>query len=537
MRIQALDLALANKIAAGEVVERPLSVVKELVENSLDAGATRIEVSIEAGGVKLIQVHDNGSGIHPDDLLLSVERHATSKIHNYDDLLGVKTLGFRGEALASIAAVSRLTLVSALAGAQLGYAVRLEGGTLEAEITPKAHPPGTTISVRDLFYNTPARRKFLASSAREAILIENTLRRLALSHFEVSFCLHVDGKRRFDSPAASERVGQERRVSSVLGAEFLRSSFWIEFEVSNLKLSGWIATPSFTRSQADMQYFYLNGRFVKDKVVAHAVREAYHDVLFHGRHPAYVLYLDIDPTRVDVNVHPTKHEVRFRESSRIHDFIRRGVHDALKEVRPADVLGGACANERPLGNSATASSGGQAVGEAAVLEPIRSGAGVSLLERPPTVGRPYAPVQERIGLTVSEQVAAYQKLHPKGEDLIKNTDLLVKKEDKLNHPLGYAIAQLHDIYILAQNEQGLVMVDMHAAHERILYEQMKRAFESEKIAMQPLLLPESLSLSVEEMQAFDRHGEGFSRLGFEIDVTLWWCAASHGSSKIAISLA
>lgn len=310
MHIKRLEQQLTNQIAAGEVVERPASVVKELIENSLDAGASKICVDIAQGGVELIRIRDNGCGIHPEDLNLALSAHATSKISSLSDLEQVASLGFRGEALASIAAIARLKLSSCYQEETIGQELSASGGEISQSVVC-AHPPGTTIEVRDLFYNTPARRKFLKTAKTEFRHIETIVNRLALSRFDVGFELKHNAKSILSSLAATNQAAKERRLATILGKAFMQHALAIEFSAAGLQLSGWIAEPTFNRGQADMQYFYINGRFVRDKLLAHALRQAYHDVMFHGRHAIYILYLNIDPAMVDVNVHPTKHEVRF----------------------------------------------------------------------------------------------------------------------------------------------------------------------------------------------------------------------------------
>ena len=315
-RINLLSQRLANQIAAGEVVERPASVVKELLENSLDSEATRLDIDIEQGGVKLIRIRDNGAGILKEDLPLALSRHATSKIRELTDLETIASLGFRGEALASISSVSRLTLQSRsqLAEDALAWQVQAEGQEMLAEVTPVSHPQGTTAEVRDLFFNTPARRKFLRTEKTEFARIEEIVKRLALSRFDVQFTIYHNHRTVHHLQAVRSEFEKQRRVSMVCGPAFVEKSALVDVERAGLRLWGWVSLPTFSRSQADLQYFYVNGRIIRDKLVAHAIRQAYRDVLFHGRHPAYVLYLELAPSAVDVNVHPTKHEVRFRDS-------------------------------------------------------------------------------------------------------------------------------------------------------------------------------------------------------------------------------
>jgi len=319
-RIQILTPRLANQIAAGEVVERPANVVKELVENALDAGSTRIEVDVEQGGVKLIRIRDNGFGIDKDDLPLSLSRHATSKIKELDDLEAVKSLGFRGEALASIASVSRLVLSSREQDADTAWQVTAEGRDMATEVSPCAHPVGTTVEMRDLFFNTPARRKFLRTEKTEFNHLEEVVKRMALSRYDVAFQLRHHQKGIHALRPAETDLDKEKRIATLLSTQFMKEAVRIEMEAAGLRLWGWVGLPTFSRSQADMQYFFVNGRIVRDKLVAHAIRQAYQDVLYHGRHSAFVLYLEVDPALVDVNVHPTKHEVRFRDGRLVHDF-------------------------------------------------------------------------------------------------------------------------------------------------------------------------------------------------------------------------
>ena len=335
MRIHALPPQLINQIAAGEVVERPASVVKELLENSLDAGARQLDIDIVGGGVRQIRVRDDGGGIDREDLALALSRHATSKIQNLHDLERVATMGFRGEALPSIASVSRLTLTSQAEDADHAWSLQGEPGEGEAP-QPAAHPRGTTVDVRDLFYNVPARRKFLRTEKTEFGHLETVVKRIALGRFDVGFRLGHNRREVLHLPAAEDDVGAAGRVAAVCGAPFLEQSLLVDHAAAGLRLRGWIGLPTFSRSQADLQYFYVNGRFVRDKLVTHGVRQAYTDVLYHGRHPAYVLYLDLDPALVDVNVHPTKHEVRFREGRLVHDFLFRGLHHILGETKAGE---------------------------------------------------------------------------------------------------------------------------------------------------------------------------------------------------------
>jgi DNA mismatch repair protein MutL len=478
-RIQKLTPLLANQIAAGEVVERPASVVKELVENSIDAGATQIDIDIEQGGLRLIRVRDNGRGIHQEDLPLALSRHATSKITQPDDLAQIATLGFRGEALASIGSVSRLSLVSALAQ-HPGWRVAVAGDA-EPVLEPAPHPQGTTVEVRDLFFNTPARRKFMRSEKTEFDHIDELIKRIALSSFGVKFTLKHNQKivRQYD---AATHANSER-LSALCGPAFVEHALHIEADGAGMQLTGWIAQPEFSRSQADLQYFYVNGRMVRDKVVIHAMRQAYHDVLYRDRYPAYILFLTVPANQVDVNVHPTKHEVRFRESRVVHDFIRHSVHDALSGVVAEK------ADHRPA---------------AVIASPA------------PFAGRGNPVVAETIptAAVIREQMSLYRTLR---EDSPSPSPQSHAHTHTCETNLGNAIAQVHGVYILAENEQGLVMVDMHAAHERILYEQMKTAFAKQQMPVQALLVPVTVALSEREADCAEQHIQFFQSLGYEIE--------------------
>ncbi|GGO86034.1 DNA mismatch repair protein MutL [Marinobacterium nitratireducens] len=513
-RIHLLSPRLANQIAAGEVVERPASVVKELLENSLDSGASQVEIDVEQGGIKLIRLRDNGDGIERDDLPLALSRHATSKILALEDLEAVGSLGFRGEALASISSVSRLTLTSRHSGAENAWQVQTEGRDMETSVTPAAHPQGTSVEVRDLFFNTPARRKFLRTEQTEFKHLEEVVKRLALSRSDVAFSLRHNGRVIHQLRPARTEAEHERRIATVCGPAFIDQSLSLDIaaEASGLRLWGWIGLPTFSRSQADLQYFFVNGRIIRDKLVAHAIRQAYQDVLFHGRHPAFVLYLELDPKLVDVNVHPTKHEVRFREGRLVHDFIFRTLHRVIADVRPEAAAGetapaamspspGATFSEpryeqgrMALGNSAPAAT--------AVRDQIN---GYGALHQP---SRPAAP---------SGSVdAAWQGGRGAAVPFAAAAPVIREAADDKAPPLGYAIAQLHGVYILAQNEQGLVLVDMHAAHERIVYERMKQAYETEVVRSQPLLVPVNLAVSQREADCAQEQEAVFRRLGFEL---------------------
>lgn len=494
-RINALDPRLANQIAAGEVVERPASVVKELVENALDADSTRIDIDIEEGGVKRIRVRDNGAGVHADDLPLALMRHATSKIHDLEDLEAVATLGFRGEALASIASVSRLTLTTSDNDAGLGHAVSSEGRDMRAQVDAAAHTRGTTVDVRDLFFNTPARRKFLKSENTEFSHIEETVKRLALANPDIAFSLTHNGRQVHGLRPATEEMEWRRRVTSLCGPAFMDSAIPVDIDHSGLRLRGWLGLPTFSRAQADLQYFYVNGRMVRDRVVTHAVRQAYADVLFHGRHPAYVLFFELDPGAVDVNVHPTKHEVRFREQRHVHDFLYRSLHRIIAELKPQD--------------QAPASTGSLAI------ETLREQSPLSL-----PVGSQYTPTD---GSNASLfQATTYQTNENRAAfapsfAFQRPATFAAETTPGEVPPLGFAVAQLHGIYILAQSAEGLIIVDMHAAHERITYERLKKNLSENTLASQPLLVPLSLAVSTREADLAENDSAFFLRLGFELE--------------------
>ncbi|GGU60514.1 DNA mismatch repair protein MutL [Pseudomonas laurentiana] len=517
-RIELLSPRLANQIAAGEVVERPASVIKELLENSLDSGARRIDVEVEQGGVKLLRVRDDGSGISADDLPLALARHATSKIRDLEDLERVMSLGFRGEALASISSVARLTLTSRTRDADQAWQVETEGRDMAPRVQPAAHPVGTSVEVRDLFFNTPARRKFLKTEKTEFDHLQEVIKRLALARFDVAFHLRHNGKTLLSLHEANDDVARARRVAAVCGPAFLEQALPIEIERNGLHLWGWVGLPTFSRSQADLQYFFVNGRAVRDKLVAHAVRQAYRDVLFNGRHPTFVLFFEVDPTGVDVNVHPTKHEVRFRDGRMVHDFLYGTLHRALADVRPEDQVAAPAAVPEAIRPS------GLAAGEFGPQGEMRLAA--NLLEQPPAepasrpassgsgagYGYQYTP-RPASPMPTAETQNVYREFFAPLPDAAASA--LPESQGDIP-PLGYALAQLKGIYILAENAQGLVLVDMHAAHERIMYERLKIAMASEGLSGQPLLVPESLALSQREADCAEEHAQWFQRLGFEL---------------------
>ncbi|EED34190.1 DNA mismatch repair protein MutL [Luminiphilus syltensis NOR5-1B] len=495
-RIRSLDPRIANQIAAGEVVDRPASVVKEALENSLDAGARRIDIDIEAGGSQLIRVRDDGLGIGRDDLTLALERHATSKISTIEDLEAVATLGFRGEALASIASVSRMTLTSnASDSVSDGCCAVAEGRDMSVTLRPAPHPRGTSLEVRDLFYNTPARRKFLRTEKTEFGHIDEVVRRQALSRSDVSFTLRHNNKVVRSLPAADDDGLLLRRLSGVCGEAFMAQCVSIEREAGALMLQGWVGLPTFSRSQADLQYFFVNGRVIRDKLVSHAIKQAYRDVLFHGRHPAYVLFLSLPPARVDVNVHPTKHEVRFRDGREVHSFLFSTLHRALADIRPGE----SAPSVAP--DIVAALSSGAAPQQAAMHIPT-----------------PAAVDPELVAAQQSALSALYARPMPAADrGALPSSIAEPDSGEEEVPPLGFALAQLSGVYILAENAHGMVLVDMHAAHERITYERLKQRSADSGIRRQPLLVPQTLAVSPREARMVAEHQALLLEMGLVID--------------------
>jgi DNA mismatch repair protein MutL len=477
-RIHLLSDTLISQIAAGEVVERPASVVKELLENSLDAGARTITVTLDEGGVKRIRVTDDGGGIARADLPLALARHATSKIATLADLEGVATLGFRGEALASIASVARVAVTSRPADAEHAWRIAADGGPAGAP-EPAAHPAGTTVEVLDLYFNTPARRKFLKSEATEFAHCAEAFARVALARPDLALTLRHNGRVSNHLPPADRPA----RIAALLGAEFGRSARAVDAEVPGLRVAGLLGDPAQARGSRDAQYVFVNGRFVRDKLITHALREAYADVLHGDRHASYVLFVDVDPRTVDVNVHPAKTEVRFREPRAVHQFVFHAAQRAL------------------------------AVSAAQAPAPLASAeaAGTRFVPRAPAF-------QGSLG--VAQPVAAYVAMFeqaaraPVGEARVAVAPMPAAAADE--HPLGFALAQLHGVYILAQNQAGLVLVDMHAAHERIVYEQLKRALDAREVGAQQLLIPVTLHADALDVAAVEEHGGTLRAFGFEM---------------------
>ncbi len=497
MPIRILPSHLIDQIAAGEVVERPASVVKELVENSLDAGASVIAVDIEGGGSSLIRVTDDGSGMPREELTLALSRHATSKIATLDDLEGLASMGFRGEALPSIASVARLSLTSRADADEHAWQVACNGGELGVP-RPAARSRGTTVEVRDLFFNTPARRKFQRSEKTELGHVDAVLRNLALARFDVEFRLTSNGRTVFALPAAAGREAQERRVATICGDAFMQHARHFSRAIEGLSLSGWLAAPAFSRSQADMQFTFVNGRFVRDKLLRHAVRLGFKDVLFQARQPAYVLGVTLDARRVDVNAHPAKLEIRFRDSQLVHDFVFRTVEavlasklEGVSDVAAVAPVHGVELARQPLPATALLEQSHLELAPAGVRDAAMDG-GVQQM-------------QERIGA----HVPLYQRLHGKRAMAAGNGDGPVP-------PLGFALAQLAGIYVLAQNASGLIIVDMHAAHERITYEKLKTALAAQRLQSRPLLVPISFEVSAREADAVELFGDELRALGLDV---------------------
>jgi DNA mismatch repair protein MutL len=478
--IQLLPDLLINQIAAGEVIERPASALKELLENSFDAGATEIAVQLEGGGIKRLLVRDNGDGISPEDLSYALLRHATSKIASLDDLQRVASMGFRGEALASMAAVAQITLTSRRLDAAHAWKIEAAEGTHSAA-APAAHAHGTSVEMRELYFNTPARRKFLKTESTEYAYCEETFKRIALSRPDIAFSLQHNGRTAYQLPAQS----LQQRINALLGDEFAQYAVAIDRQAANLRLHGLAALPAYSRAARDAQYFFVNGRFIRDKVTAHAIRQAYQDILHHQRHPAYVLFLELPPELVDVNVHPAKSEVRFRESQGVHQFVFHALQDALS-VPVAEKQPAAVAEER-----------------------------TAALNRP-AWQRPM-PLH-----TAAEPLALYDAMFGRKtvSDTTEPQNVVATASPPLEshepHPLGYALAQLSGIYILAQNAHGLVIVDTHAAHERIVYEKLKRALDDAQIPPQPLLIPVSFTAESLDIATAEEEQQALFQLGFDI---------------------
>ncbi|MCV2444221.1 DNA mismatch repair endonuclease MutL [Acinetobacter bereziniae] len=561
-RIQTLNPALANQIAAGEVIERPSSVVKELVENSIDAGATELIVRVANGGSTLIEIIDNGRGIHPEDLALSVTRHATSKIQSAEDLHAIVSLGFRGEALASIAAVSRLTLTSSQDDSGVGYQLEVNGTAFDhQDIQAVAAQQGTHIRIQDLFFNVPARRKFLKKPGTEFGHIEEIVRRMALTHFDIRFVLEHNDNIRLNLPIADSGELRFQRVQQLLGRQFTENAYWIDADSISMRLSGWLGHPSDARAQADLQYVYVNGRIVKDKTISHALRMAYDGILHGHQHAAYLLFLEVDPENIDVNVHPTKHEIRFLNQREVHEFVRHFAKETLSKFQTATAeLASAMKQEESQQNhwqqpqpryqeqfqlhrDRTVSDTGNQQQE---YENSLSNSDSRILQndgltdfshtQPQTVhyaaNQPQqqyhgsqqlnnalksylAPLRENSDIAELDQPLTDQASYDQSVQQIVNKSNQPQVDE---YPLGIAIAQLHGIYILAQNTEGLIIVDMHAAHERILLQQMKSAWDKPEFwTSQQLLIPKVISITRMQATRVDDLKPQLERLGLEID--------------------
>ncbi|MDD5379586.1 MAG: DNA mismatch repair endonuclease MutL [Acidithiobacillus sp.] len=499
-RVQRLDATLANQIAAGEVVERPASILKELLENSLDAGATRITIHLEGGGMDLLSVEDDGVGILAEDLPLALERHATSKVATWEDLQAIQTMGFRGEALPAIASVSRLELLSRARSQNQAARLQVTGG-MAAALEPAARAPGTTVRVADLFFNVPARRKFLRSPAAELSRNQKVLRQIALANFPVAFQLIQNGRSLGQFPTATDAESRAARVAAIMGEGFLANALYIEQEDQGLSLSGWLGLPTYNRARGDEQYFYVNGRPVRDPVVTHALRAAYNDVLFQDRHPLYALYLKLPPGRVDVNVHPAKAEVRFRDSREIHDFLFHTLRRVIAE------------------------QGGAQPRVTVPLQPFSQG--------PTATKSPaYVPTQRSLNAAVQESAGAYwEHLVAPVMTSVPPPDVPATPAQELapNYPLGQAVGQIHARFILAQNSEGMILIDQHAAHERILYEKMKnRSQQNEK---QVFIIPEYVHVTAAQMTRFGKRQADLQAAGLEISVAGPGTLAIHAAPK------
>ena len=535
-RIHTLHPALANQIAAGEVIERPASVVKELLENSIDAGASELIIRVEQGGSTLIEIIDNGRGVHPDDLALAVTRHATSKIQTADDLQAIVSLGFRGEALASIAAVSRLTLSSSQNEEGVGYQVEVNGTAFEHQhIQPVATQKGTHIRVQDLFFNIPARRKFLKKQGTEFGHIEEIVRRLALTHFDIQFVLEHNSTIRLNLPIADSGELRVQRVQQLLGRQFTENAYWIDADSISMRLSGWLGHPSDARSQADLQYLYVNGRIVKDKTISHALRMAYDGILHGHQHAAYLLFLEIDPENIDVNVHPTKHEIRFLNQREVHEFVRHFAKETLSQFQTASAdLAQAMKTQddvpplqvqhpkyqeqfqlhRHIENSSSETR----------IEPSTELLTDFNASRPQTIQYSSQSTQghyagsQQVNNTLQRYLAPLRETGSAQEDAELQQFEQTAATHVDEHPLGIAIAQLHGIYILAQNTEGLIIVDMHAAHERIVLQQMKTAWDKPEFwTSQQLLIPKVINITRMQAMRVDELKDQLARLGLEID--------------------
>lgn len=534
MPILELPDQLINQIAAGEVIERPASIVKEVLENSLDAGATALWVDLEQGGLERIRIRDNGHGIEADQLRLALSRHATSKIASIEDLETVVSMGFRGEALASIQSVSQLNLNSRASSAEHGSEASYRSdGSLS--IAPSAHPQGTTVTVENLFYNVPARRKFMRTARTEFSRCESLVKTLAMAYPNVALTLSHNGKTSFECKAADDPKGRQIRIARILGKAFGEAAHAVDLSAIGLKLSGWVADPGFSRSQADMQYFYVNRRMVRDKVISHAVKQAYSDLIYHQRHPAFVLFLEIDPRSVDVNVHPAKQEVRFRDSQLVHGFIRRSLKEFLAAIRPGGLADGSDALAEQDGGSGSGSALASREASAVAHADGHTGGGwqsaahqrsmplgvqgqfdaMSRLAAEPTTKGPLDPYQRGGSVWGPSSGDAGIRTYGIAES-DSGMGSIPAGNDSTIPPLGFARAHLHGVYVLAENADGLILVDAHAAHERITYERLKQAHRSGEIKRQALLVPITVRVSEPEATRCESEADWLESLGLVI---------------------
>ena len=530
-RIHTLNPALANQIAAGEVIERPASVVKELLENSIDAGATELIIRVEQGGSTLIEIMDNGRGIHAEDLPLAVMRHATSKIQTAEDLHAIVSLGFRGEALASIAAVSRLTLTSSQVDDGIGYQVEVNGTAFDhQEIQAVAAPKGTRIRVQDLFFNVPARRKFLKKPGTEFGHIEEIVRRLALTHFDIRFVLEHNQSIKLNLPIADSGELRFQRVQQLLGRAFTENAYWMDADSINMRLTGWLGHPSDARAQADLQYVYVNGRIVKDKTISHALRMAYDGILHGHQHAGYLLFLEVDPENIDVNVHPTKHEIRFLNQREVHEFVRHYAKETLSQFQTAtaDLSDAMKIAENQASMSVqpryqdplqlhrrveSTQTGEQAPSDVLTDFSSNQPQGVHYSAQPSRYQG-----SQQLNNALQSYLAPLRDASSAVDQAQSLADFTVQSTKVDEHPLGIAIAQLHGIYVLAQNTEGLIIVDMHAAHERILLQQMKSAWDKPEFwTSQQLLIPKVINITRMQAIRVEELKDQLARLGLEID--------------------
>ncbi|PCI38442.1 MAG: DNA mismatch repair protein MutL [Thiotrichales bacterium] len=508
-RIKSLSSLLTRKIAAGEVVQRPASVVKELIENCLDANATNIKIELLQGGKEAIKISDDGCGIYKDDLQLAVKPHATSKIYTDADLLSIKSLGFRGEALSSIAAISKFRICSRQHNSNCAWEIQVNDGQIQ-EPAPTALNTGTAVEVNHLFFNVPARQKFLRTAKTEFAQIDTIVKRLAMGNSSVGFSLKHNGKVVFNFSPAHEDNFQDR-ILDICGKEFLDNAMHISVSIADFTLHGYLGLPTFAKSSNDYQYFYVNGRIIKDRVVNHAINTAYQDVMYGHKYPAYVLFLELPHQQVDVNVHPTKYEVRFSESHQIHDFVFRNIKKALEKTKP-------------IQNDLS-----QEIPGAHISKEYEHSQG----QFHPNRQYQFNAIQQSLPLAVAEQIQAYKSLqdieidnHNSANNGLSQHTYHAMQHDATAHttsdsgipPLGYAIAQIHSIYILAESAQGLVIVDMHAAHERILYEKLKTQWHQQRIAKQTLLMPLIIKLSKNKLLCIEENLSQLSTLGLDISM-------------------